>query len=133
MPESLTSKGTFTHLNAILPSLILQKPMFFSSLVVNYMWSVSYKSAFAQSTCQQVLSEQQREHSPSASAETEPSAAATTDLQHPLRGIQGGEPGTLSSRKTDGTDLQVDIFRNDFMIPILASLHIASSHDISFS
>ena len=30
--------------------------MFFSSLVVNYMWSVSYKSALAQSTCQQLNS-----------------------------------------------------------------------------
>ena len=69
------------HLNAILPSLILQKPMFFSSLVVNYIWSVSYKSALAQSTCQQ-RNNHESIH-PSASVESEPCADATADLQHP--------------------------------------------------
>ena len=51
-------------------------------------------------------SEQQQEgHLPSASAETEPCAAAAADCQHALRGIQGGEWGTLCSRETGGTGL----------------------------
>ena len=34
---------------------------------------------------------EQQGHLPSASAETEPCAAAAVDLQHPLKEIQGGE------------------------------------------
>ena len=37
---------------------------------------------------------------PSASAETELGATAAVDLQHALKGVQGGEGGTLSYRKT---------------------------------
>ena len=49
--------------------------------------------------------EQQQGHLPSASAGIEPCAAAAADLQHPLRGIQGGKWGTLCSRETGGTGL----------------------------
>ena len=35
--------------------------------------------------------QQQQGHLSPASAETEPCAAAAADLQHPLRGVQGGE------------------------------------------
>ena len=43
-------------------------------------------------TCQEHLpvTEQQQGHLPSASVEIEPCAAAAANLQHPLRGIQGG-------------------------------------------
>ena len=56
--------------------------------------------------------ERQRERSPPASVETTPCVAVVADLQHPLRGIQGGEWDTLCSRKTGGTGLQIDNFRN---------------------
>ena len=57
--------------------------------------------------CQEHLprTEQYQGHLPSASAETEPCAAAAADCQHALRGIQGGEWGTLCSRETGGTGL----------------------------
>ena len=45
-------------------------------------------------TCQEHLpgtEQQEQGHLPSASLESEPHAAAPADLQHPLRGIQGGE------------------------------------------
>ena len=43
-------------------------------------------------TCQEHLpvTEQQQGHLPSASVEIEPGAAAAANLQHPLRGLQGG-------------------------------------------
>ena len=50
---------------------------------------------------------EQQGHLPSASAETEPCAAAAVDLQHPLKEIQGGEWGTLCSRETGGTGLWI--------------------------
>ena len=50
--------------------------------------------------------QQQQGHLPSASAETELCAAAADNLQHSLRGIQGGERGTLCSRETGGIGLQ---------------------------
>ena len=56
--------------------------------------------------CQEHLptaEQQQQGHLPSASAETDPWAAATADLQHPLRAIQGGGWGALF--QTGGKDL----------------------------
>ena len=38
-----------------------------------------------------VTKQQPQVHLPSASAETEPCAAAAANLQYPLRGMQGGE------------------------------------------
>jgi len=52
-----------------------------------------------------VTEQQPQVHLPSASAETEPCAAAAANLQYPLRGMQGGEWGTLCSRETGGTGL----------------------------
>ena len=43
---------------------------------------------------------------------TEPYAAVAVDLQHVLKGVQGGEGGALCSRKTNGICLLIDIFRN---------------------
>ena len=48
----------------------------------------------------------EQRHLPSASAETEPCAAAAVDLQHPLEGIQDGVRH-LCSRKSGGTGLQI--------------------------
>ena len=59
-------------------------------------------------TCQEHLlatEQQQQKHLPSGSVEIQPYAAAAADLQYPLRGVQGGEWGTLCSRETDGVDL----------------------------
>ena len=58
-------------------------------------------------TCQEHLpvKEQQQQCFLTASMETEPCAAAGANLQHPLRGVQCGERGMLSSRETDGTGL----------------------------
>ena len=56
-------------------------------------------------TCQEDLAAtEQQENLPSASAETEPCAAAAVDLQHLLREFRV-EGGTLCSRKSGGTGL----------------------------
>ena len=62
---------------------------------------------------------------PAASAEIDSCVAEAADLQHPLRGIQGGEPGTLL-QETGGTGLlDSQIFSGtDFLIPTLTFLHI---------
>ena len=52
------------------------------------------------------MSDQQR-HLPSASKEVEPHAAIAVDLQQPLREFRV-EWGTLCSRESDGTGLQID-------------------------
>ena len=58
-------------------------------------------------TCQEYLPVTEQGHLPSASVEVEPFAAAATNLQHPLREIPGGEWGSLCSRETGGTGLQI--------------------------
>ena len=59
---------------------------------------------------------EQHGHLPSASAETDRCQAA--NLQHPLRGIQGGQWGTLCSREIGGQVFrQLDIFRSWFHDP----------------
>ena len=50
---------------------------------------------------------EQQGHLPSASAKIGPCAAVAADIQHSLRGMQGGEWGTLYSRDTGGTGLWI--------------------------
>ena len=77
-------------------------------------------------TCQKHLpvTEKQQGCLPSASAKTEPCAAAAAGLQHPLRGIQGREWGALGSRETVEEVFRQTFSGTDFMIPTLASPHI---------
>ena len=49
------------------------------------------------------VTEQQQGHLPSASEDTEPCAAAAADFWHNLKVVQGGEWGTLCSRKNWST------------------------------
>ena len=64
---------------------------------------------------------EQQGHLPSASAETEPCAAAAADLQHPLREFRV-EWGTLCSRESGGTGLWiVGYFQEQILWP--QSLH----------
>lgn len=66
------------------------------------------------------MTEQQQGHLPPDSAEIEPSAVAAADLQHPLRGIQSGERGTLLQGNWWNRSLDSQIFSGtDFMIPFL--------------
>ena len=57
--------------------------------------------------CQEHLlaTEQQHGPLPPASVEVEPRAAAAAGLPHALRGVQGGQGGTLCSRATGGAGL----------------------------
>ena len=58
-------------------------------------------------------------HLSSTSARTKSCAVAATDLQHSLKGVQGGEQkwGTLCFEKTGRTGLQIDVFRSWFYEP----------------
>ena len=58
-------------------------------------------------------------HLPSTSTRTKSCAVAATDLQHSLKGVQGGEQkwGRLCFEKTGRTGLPIDIFRSWFYEP----------------
>ena len=62
-------------------------------------------------------------HLPSVSEEIESNPAAAVDLQHTLKGVQGGEWGALCSKETGGTDLQITSHFQE-LISGFQSLHL---------